>query len=192
MKKLFEVHQKITFLTNEYRILKYEELAAFVRQKPFALREQFVLFADEAQSTVLGSSKARNILDLSPVFDIFDSQEKHLAAIKKEFKKSLINSTWSIYHDQQLQRLAFKVTEKSRVIAIARRVWEILPLETYIPFPFKFHFSIIKDDKIVGEYTKLTLFRDHYTLYLEEEHFKDLDKRAWMILAVLLDAMQSR
>jgi len=192
MKKLFEVHQKITFWTNEYRILKDNQLVGYIRQKPFALREQFTLYGDEHQSTTLATSKARKVMDLAPVFDVLSSDKKHLAAMKKEFKKSFVSSTWSIYHDAQLQKPAFKVTEKSTAIAVLRRIWELIPVENFIPFPFRFHFSILAGDKVVGEYTKLTLFRDRYALYLDKKHASKLDERAWMIFAVLLDAMQSR
>jgi len=192
MKKLFEVHQKITFWTNEYRILKDNQLVGYIRQKPFALREQFTLYSDEQRSTALAASQARNIIDLAPVFDVTDSDKKHLAAIKKEFKKSFVSSTWSIYRDAQLQKPVFKVAEKNTAMALLRRIWELIPVENFIPFPFKFHFSILAGDKIVGEYTKLTLFRDHYAFYLDEKHASELDEHAWMIFAVLLDAMQSR
>ena len=131
-------------------------------------------------------------MDLAPVFDVLSSDKKHLAAMKKEFKKSFVSSTWSIYHDAQLQKPAFKVTEKSTAIAVLRRIWELIPVENFVPFPFKFHFSILAGDKVVGEYTKLTLFRDRYALYLDKKHASKLDERAWMIFAVLLDAMQSR
>lgn len=192
MKKLFEVQQKITLIGNEYRIIKGSELAGYLKQKRLALREQLTLYADEQQSTILATSKARNIMDISPVFDVQDGNGKPLAVIRKEFKKSLLSSTWNIYDKDESQKPLFTVGEKNKTIAIARRVWELIPVETFIPFPFKFHFSIFSDNKIIGEYTKLTLFRDHYALNIEEKEISKLDEQAWMVLAVLLDAMQSR
>ncbi len=94
MKKLFEVHQKITFLANEYRILKDtddgQELAGYAKQKRLALREQFTLFSDQAQTIVLATSKSRSIMDLGPAFDVLDGNQKPLAVLKKNFKKSLL------------------------------------------------------------------------------------------------------
>ena len=196
MKKLFEVHQKITFFVNEYRILKdaggQQELAAYAKQKRMALREQFTLFADSAQQKVIATSKARSIMDFSPVFDIHDDAGKSLAVIKKEFKKSLLISTWSVY-DPAMKKLLFGVSEKSRAVAIARRAWEFIPIVSEaVPFPLKFHFSVQSGKQLAGEYIKTTTFRDHYALYLKENKAKTLDERAWMVLAVLLDAMQSR
>lgn len=192
MKKLFEVHQKLTVLANEYRIFKDDQLAAYVKQKRFALREQFTLYGDEQQSTILATSKARQVMDLSPAFDVLDSNGKHLGVIKKEFKKSLFSSTWTIYYDEQLEKPAFKVTEKNTTIAVLRRLWELLPFVDMVPFPMRFHFSILDGDKTAGEYQKLTWVRDHYALHLDETYQTELDERVWMILAVLLDAMQSR
>lgn len=196
MKKLFELHQKITLMANEYRVLVDEgnqpKLAAYAKQKRLAVREQFTLFSDDSQKTVLATSKARNIMDISPTFDVFDSNQKLLAVFKKEFSKSLLVSTWSIYSADG-QTLLFSASEKSKAVAIARRVWELVPyVSEVVPFPMRFHFSIKADGEIVGEYTKITTIRDNYALYLKENHIQSLDMRAWMVLAVLLDAMQSR
>lgn len=196
MKPLFEVHQKITFLANEYRILKDgksgQELVGYAKQKRLALREQFTLFANESQTEVAATSKARSVMDFGPTFDIYAERGKPLAVFKKEFKKSLLISTWSIY-DYKMEKLLFKVYEKSTPIAILRRLWELIPwVQDFVPFPIRFHFSISSGDKVVGEYEKITTFRDHYVLKLEENHSKRLDVRAWMVMAVLLDAMQSR
>ncbi|MBI2592395.1 hypothetical protein HYW36_02885 [Candidatus Saccharibacteria bacterium] len=192
MRKLFEVHQKITLLGNEYRVFKEGKLTAYVRQKRFALREQFTLFNDEDQTTILATSKARKILDLSTAFDILDSEGKHLATAKKQFKKSLISSTWKMYSDPELKELTFTVSESNQLNAVARRIWEFIPFIDFMPYPFIFHFSVYQDSQQVGLYRKVTYFRDHYAFYLNERYVNTLDERAWMIFAVLLDAMQSR
>ena len=197
MKKVFEVHQKITFLVNEYAVLKdsktgQPQVVGFAKQKRLALREQFTLFKDEAQSEVLATSKARSMIDLSPTFDVFGSDNKPLAVLKKEFKKSLLVSTWSVYKPGS-QNTLFSVAEKNTTVAVFRRLWEFIPVVSeFIPFPIKFHFSIKAGDKNVGEYRKTTTIRDHYALYLEDSAAMQLDERAWMVFAVLLDAMQSR
>ena len=197
MKKIFELHQKITLLVNEYSVLKetasgQQVLAGYAKQKRLALREQFTLFADSTQQKVIATSKARSVMDFSPVFDIYDEAGKSLAVIKKEFKKSLLISSWSVY-DPAMQKPLFTVAEKSPAVAIARRAWEFIPVVSEImPFPLRFHFSIKSGEQLAGEYLKITTFRDHYALYLQEDQTASLDERAWMVLAVLLDAMQSR
>lgn len=193
MNKLFEVQQKVTLLVNEYHILKDGELIAFARQKRLTLREHFSLSKDKSQSETLAISQARQVIDYAPTFDITDNKGKHLATIRKNFKKSLIRSSWSIYSDATLKNQLFTVQEKSQAVAIIRRIWELVPFDVAeIPLPIKFHFTISQNGKPVGEYTKLKLFRDHYALYLNAAQAKRIDKRAWMIFAVLLDAMQSR
>jgi uncharacterized protein YxjI len=192
MNKLFEVKQKITLLVNEYHVLKDGEPVAFVKQKRFALREHFSLFKDQQQSEILVSSQARQAIDLASAFDVTDKNGKHLATLKKDFKKSLFRSSWSIYQDKDMSSLAFTLQEKSQAVALFRRLWGFIPYLSDIPFPIKFHFSILKGQKVVGEYTKLTVFRDHYALYLEDSVADKLDERAWMIMSVLLDAMQHR
>jgi uncharacterized protein YxjI len=193
MIKLFEVHQKITLLVNEYHILKDGRLAGYVKQKRFTLREHFSLYKDEQQKEILATSQARQVLDVAPTFNILDDKGQLLGVIKKDFKKSLLRSSWSVYRDADTKELLFKVQEKNLAIAIIRRLWELIPIvEAEIPLPIKFHFTISKNDKPAGEYNKLTLFRDRYALNIDESAVAELDERAWMIFAVLLDAMQSR
>lgn len=197
MKKLFEVHQKITLLVNEYLVLKdtpdgQQQVIGYAKQKRLALREQFTLFKDESQIEVLVASKARSVIDLGPTFDVNDASGKPLAVLKKEFKKSLLVSSWSIY-DPGMRNVLFRVEEKSKPIAIFRRLWEFIPFVSEVmPFPLKFHFSIKTSNEIAGEYIKTTLIRDHYALYLKDRYTNTIDQRAWMVFAVLLDAMQSR
>lgn len=196
MKKLFELHQNIKLMVNEYRILQDEaagghKLRGFARQKRLAVREKFTLYADENQKQILATSKARSIMELGVIFDISDEAGKPLAVMKKEFKRSLISSTWSIY-SPDMKAVLYTVQEKSLAMAIGRRLWEILPVPLELPLPLKFHFLILSGGQEVGEHIKTTLFRDRYAFYLQEEHIDKLDIRVWMIAAVLLDAMQSR
>jgi uncharacterized protein YxjI len=196
MKKIFELHQKITFLANEYQVLEdtpdgQQALIGYAKQKRLTLREQFTLFKDEAQTEVVATSAARSVLDLGAIYDIAGADGKPLAAVKKDFRKSLLNSTWTIY-DPTVTNPIFSLREKSQFMAIFRRLWEFLPYISEAPFPIKYHFVVLKDDQVAGEYIKITRFRDHYALYLDEQSENAVDKRAWMITAVLLDAMQSR
>lgn len=195
MKKLFELHQKITFLVNEYQVLEDapggQNLIGYAKQKRLTMREQFTLFKDTAQTEVLATSAARSILDFGAIYDIADANGKPLGAAKKEFGKSLLNSTWSVY-DPDVKKVLFTLKEKSQFMAILRRLWELLPYVSDVPFPIKYHFVILKGNKLAGEYIKITRFRDHYALYLDDRFEDKIDKRAWMVVAVLLDAMQSR
>lgn len=193
MNRVFELHQNIRLMVNEYRVLDTDkapaELLAFARQKRLAIREQFTLYKDQQQKEILATSKARSVVDLGATYDIYGSDGKQLAQAKKDFKKSLLTSTWHISTANGKQ--SYTLREKSPLVAIVRRLWDFLPIVDIVPFPLKFHFVILKDSAVVGEYIKTTLFRDRYALYLEKNE-KELDIRAWMIIAVLLDAMQSR
>lgn len=190
MKKIFELHQRITAFINVYEAYDGEQIIAFIKQKRFALREQFSIYNREG-GDIIATSKARSIIDLGTIYDVFDSSNKSLAIIQKDFKKSLISSTWHIYQDLD-QPPIYTVKEKSTPVAIFRRLWDFIPIADYLPFPIKFHFIILSSDKIVGEYQKITLVRDNYQLLLDDSEINKLDPKAWIIFAVLLDAMQSR
>lgn len=194
MEKQFEVQQKITLISNEYRILdpNSRNVIAYLKQKRLALKEQFTLYNNEQQSEIIATSQARKVIDLASAYDVFNGNKRLLAVIKKDFASSLLSSTWGVYADPEMNKLLFRVKESNLAVALLRRLWEFLPAVDLIPLPLKFHFSIIEEGKEVGVYKKLTLLRDQYELQLNKTAADKLDKKAWMVLAVLLDAMQSR
>ncbi len=191
MKKVFELHQKFAPLVNQYRVIEDDKLVGFASQKRLAMREKFTLYKDESKTQIVASSAARKIIDFGSAYDVYDEKDKKLAVIKKEFIRSLGTSTWLVY-DAEMKKELYMVTEKNQGVAIFRRVWNFIPVLGDIPFILKFHFSIYRDDKIVGEYQKLSLWFDRYALFLDEAELKRLDQRVWMIMAVLQDALQGR
>ena len=71
MNKVFELHQKVTFLVNEYQVLEdspdgQQILVGYAKQKRLTLREQFTLFKDQEQTEKVATSAARSILDFGP------------------------------------------------------------------------------------------------------------------------------
>lgn len=195
--KAFYVEQKITAFTNSYRILAADndnpgELAAYVRQKPFAFREQIEFFADEDRKQLLFTASADKVIDLGATYTVAATDGQIIARFQKQFQASLGRSTWHVLDEQQDKVLAI-VAERSHPVAILRRVWGILPVVGEIPFPLRFHFDItLPDGQLVGEHTKLTWLRDHYRLALSKDALRVADERAWWAMAVMLDALQSR
>jgi uncharacterized protein YxjI len=195
MRTLLEVHQRITPLVNRYQVFAPGadglEPVAFVQQKRMALREEFGIFRDEAQSDVLARVKARSVIDVGATFDVRDPAGAPLGAFRKDFGKSLLKSTWHAYAADGDAPVA-TVFERSTAVALSRRAWNLVPLVGDLPFPIKFHFFIQAGDEVVGECRKTATVRDRYALSVRESHVDLLDRRAWIALTILLDAMQSR
>lgn len=117
-----------------------------------------------------------------------------LGVLGKAFKASLLRSTWLVFKPGDEESPLVTVQERSRGLAIFRRIWEMLPYLSDLPFFIKYHFDFIRpaDQKVVAEYDKTTTFRDHYVLRIQDDLEKEVDWRALVALGVLMDALQSR
>ena len=85
-------------------------------------------------------------------------------------------------------------TERNRTVAIARRLWELVPVVSDLPSPFLFHFDFTAPDgSIVLSSVRRRTLRDRYEVELPAAaNGWRLDWRVGAAMAVALDALQSR
>ncbi len=197
--KKFIIEQKLTALVNRYTVHDPDTgsdkglLVAFAEQKRFTMREQVQFFKEESKQNPVFSVEAEKIMDIHGRFFIKDENNRQIGVIKKSFKSSLLRSTYELMDGNE--KLVALVQEKSKGLAIFRRLWEFIPYANDIPFIFKYHFSFINPEskEILALYTKTTRFRDHYELTIIDDSL--LDKLGWKTLVaqgVMLDVMQGR
>jgi uncharacterized protein YxjI len=186
---VFLVRQKITPMVNRYVVSlptatgDEGELVALVEQKRMAFREEVTFFADEAKTQPLFRFKARQIIDVGATYDVTAPDGTAIGLFRKDFKKSLLRSTWHLEQPPALHALG---QERSPVVAVLRRIWELV---VDWPFPVKYHFDFNDGDVTVLAIDKTTTFRDRYRL---EINVPALDRRLAIAMAVALDALQSR
>jgi len=182
------VRQKITAFVNRYVVSvptdsgEDGEQVAFVEQKRLAFREEVTFFTDESKTTPLFRFKARQILDVGATYDVTAADGTPIGLFRKDFAKSLLRSTWHV----EQGALTATGSERSQLIAILRRVWDLFE---DLPFFFKYHFDFVSGDKPVMSIDKTALIRDRYRLEIQEP---TLDRRLAIAMAVALDALQSR
>ena len=182
------VRQKITAFVNRYVVTvptatgDEGEQVAFVEQKRLAFREEVTFFTDESKATPLFRFKARQVLDIGATYDVTGADGTTIGLFRKDFKKSLLRSTWHI----EQGGLSATGSERSQVVAILRRVWDLFE---DLPFPFKYHFDFVSGDKPVMSVDKTALIRDRYRVDIQDPA---LDRRLAIAMAVGLDALQSR
>jgi uncharacterized protein YxjI len=195
--KVFYIHQKITAFANQYQIYEANgdqpgPLIAFAHQKRLAIREKFLFYTDETKQQLAFSVQARNVMEIAGTYDVRDEREEVLGVLQKQFKASLLRSTWQVQTASQ-QPLA-TVQERSIPIAIFRRLWSFIPYIGDLPFFMLYHFDFLKPEttEVIARYNKTTLLRDHYRLEIEDELAKSIDWRVLVAQGVALDALQSR
>lgn len=201
MKPRLIIEQKITAFVNRYEISEASEngekgvLVAFAEQKRLAFKEKVSFFSSPSKEAIVFTFRAEKIMDVHGKYFVEDADGNLLGSFKKQFGKSLLNSTWDMLDTQDGVMLT--VNESNQMLAVARRfagwipfVGELLDLLTNF---FKYHFSFrTPDGKEVGMYRKTTLFRDHYRLDVADQAYEAQDWRVFAAMAVALDALQSR
>ncbi len=199
--KSYLIQQKIRPLVNQYTVNEATEagepgaMVAFAQQKRLAFKEKFTAYTDESKETVAFEIQARKVLDVNGRYNITDGQGNAIGVVGKDFKSSLLRSTWNIFRLGEEDTPALVVQERSKPLAIFRRIWGILPYIGDIPFFLKYNFDFTDPatNQVSASYNKTTTFRDHYQLDIQDDGTAaDFDPRVLIALGIMMDALQSR
>lgn len=196
MKPQLITEQRITAFANKYRIFdgEHQNLRAFAQQKRLAFKEKVTFYADEAKTQEIFTFRAEKVMDIHGRYFV-EADGQVVGMFKKEFKKSLINSTWLVMDAQG--NVIYTVQESNQAVAVLRRFIDFIPVvgeigDIVMSF-IKYHFQFLNTNgQEVGKYTKTKLFRDHYRLEMSDENFARVDWRVMAAFSVALDALQSR
>lgn len=188
----FALAQKITMMVNRYEIRAVDpdgrpgDLLAVAQQKRMTFKEEVTFYSDESRRTPLFSFKARQRLDVGATYNVLDAQGNALASFRKDFGKSLLRSTWHL----DAPGLHATGRERSAGVAVARRVWDLVPFAESIPAPFLVHFDFLDEaGQVVMTSRRGRSVRDRYDVTVPGAV---MDGRVAAAMAVALDALQSR
>lgn len=193
--------QQITAFVNKYSVFEAQPngekgpLKAFAQQKRVAIKEKITFYDGTDKNEVLFTLRAEKALDVHGRYLVEDASGQLLGSFRKQFKKSLVNSTWSILSNDTP---VVEVCESNQVLAVLRRFAGFIPvigeLIDLITVFLRYHFTFtdVATGQAIGKYQKTTLFRDHYSLSMADEAFASQDWRLWAAFSVALDALQSR
>jgi hypothetical protein len=178
------VTQKLTMAVNRYAVLAAGpdgaegELLALAQQKRMAFKEQVTFYADESRSREVFSFRARKVVDLGSGYDIQDAAGQQLGTFRKDFKQSLLRSTF------HLEGPGYAGTGQERNVAVA-----MLRRFTDLPF-LAVHFDFVGSDgaPLMSVDRRPTL-RDRYLVDVPDPR---VDYRVAAAVAVGLDALMSR
>jgi uncharacterized protein YxjI len=172
------------FLNRKFHIYDPDgQLAFYCEMKAFKLREDIRIYADEAKSRELLVLKARQILDISPTFDVWDSAAKvKVGALKRQGLKSMIQDEWAILdaNDRQFG----KVQEDSLAMAMIRRF-----LSNLIPQSYTVE---IQGQEIITFKQNFNPFVLKLNLDFSRDPQGRLDRRLGIAAAMLLAAIEGR
>ncbi|VXC55619.1 hypothetical protein [Aeromicrobium sp. 9AM] len=185
----YSLRQKITLMVNRYELRPIGPdgtegaLVAFAEQKRMAFKEQVTFFTDETKTQPVFGFKARQRLDLGATYDVTDAQGNPIGEFRKDFKKSLLRSTWHLSTPDGLTSIG---QERNAAVAIIRR---------FVDIPFLlFHFDFTSSDgRVILSSERQRSLRDRYELTVPVlDNGWQLDWRVAAAMGVALDALQAR
>jgi hypothetical protein len=196
------IEQKITAFVNKYTVYQADStgqkagLVALAQQKRLAFKEKVSFYSDESKTQVVFGFRAEKVFDIHGRYFVESPDGQKIGGFSKVFGQSLLISTWNILDingDPVIQ-----VKESNVALAVLRRFIGTIPifggLAEIIIMLFKYHFDLVdvRTGEVVGKYQKITLFRDHYLLSVDDAAYSAIDWRTYAAVAVALDALQSR
>ena len=179
------VRQRVRLMVNQYEVHAVApdgtegSVLAFAQQKRMAFKEQVTLYTDDTKQTPLLGFKARQVMDLGATYDITDSAGAPIGQFRKNFKESLLRSTW---HLEQPGLGEMTGRETNQTVAILRRFIDSL---SWLPY----HFEFLIAERPAFSVVKKWGLRDKYLVTI---HDPQVDRRLVTAMAVALDALQSR
>jgi uncharacterized protein YxjI len=179
------IRQRIRLMVNQYEVHAVTPdgseagMLAFAQQKRMAFKEQVTLYADDTKQTPVLGFKARQVIDLGATYDVTDANGAPIGVFKKNFKESLLRSTW---HLNQPGYADLVGRESSTLVAVLRRFVDSL---SWLPY----HFEFLIGDRPAFSVVKKWGLRDRYVVTI---HDPQIDRRLVVAMSVALDALQAR
>jgi uncharacterized protein YxjI len=180
------VRQRIRMMVNQYEVHaagpdgSEAGMVAFAQQKRMAFKEQVTLYTDDTKQQAVLGFKARSVMDLGATYDVTDPGGAPIGLFRKDFKKSLLRSTWIV---EQAGMPPATGQERSQLVAILRRFVESL---SFLPYHFDF---VYEGGQPAFSVVKKWGLRDKYVVSIQDPR---LDRRLVIAMAVGLDALQGR
>jgi uncharacterized protein YxjI len=193
----FLVQQLFKPIGNEYRIsvpspgsTEEGRPLLFVKQKKLKIKEDIRFRLDPDADAHLFMIKAKTVFEFRGRHEVLDEHGQVIGQLEKSFGKSLLRSHWNVRDAGG--ELLFEAYETNLVIAIVRRVADLvsdwLAALTWLPF----NFTLARDGGEVGTYKRvLGKFRDRYVLEIGPG-LQQADRRLVLAFTVALDALQDR
>lgn len=159
------------------------KVVMFSKMKAFKLKEDIRLYTGEDMKNELITIHARQIIDFSAAYDVFDAETgEKVGALKRKGLKSILKDEWIILDPNDNQIGTIK--EDSTGLALVRRL-----LTNLIPQSF----DVEMNGKVVAVYRQKF---NPFIMKLEVDFAKDtdriLDRRLGLAAGILLCAIEGR
>ncbi len=181
----YTVKRQVFALTGKVRFYNPNgELVLFSEQKMFKLREDIRVYADEQKTQEVLTIKARQIIDFSAAYDVFDSSTgEKVGVLRRKGLKSILRDEWEVLNagDQVIGMLF----EDNMGLAMLRR----LVLGNLLPQNYDI---TVGADRVADLKQTFNLFRYELQLDFSMDQSRQLDRRLGLAAATLLAIIEGR
>lgn len=181
----FILRKQVLAFTGIFRIYDAnEQVIAYSKQRMFKLREDIRVYTDEDQSQELLYIQARNIIDFSAAYDVYDRIEGvQVGTLRRRGMRSIVRDAWDVLGpgDQPIGVL----TEDSLNYALLRRflLGRLLPQNYDV---------LIGEQKVMDLRQRFNVFRYELDLDFSGETLARLDHRLGIAAGILLGVVEGK
>jgi len=160
-----------------------EQPILYARMKSFKLKEDIRIFHDQQRTHEVFRISARNIIDFSATYDIFDSASNtKIGALRRKGLKSLFKDEWELFDTDDNQIGLIK--EDSRLMAFLRRFLSGL-------IPQNFH--VYHGEQEIAQFKRaFNPFVNRMKVDFSMDTERDFDHRLGLASALLIVLIESR
>ncbi len=159
------------------------QVVLFADMKAFKLKEDIRLYTGEDKQTELLSIKARQVLDISATYDVFDStNNQKVGALRRKGLKSVLRDEWLLLD-----------TTDNEIGLIQEDSWLLTTLQRFLTnlIPQKYH-GAIRGQTVCAFKQNFNPFVLRITLDFAPDTMNLLDRRLGLAAAILLCAIEGR
>ncbi len=177
--------QLLKLVGNNFRIYDPAgQLVAFVNQKGFRLKEDIRVYSDEAATQEVMVIQARQIMDFSAAYDIWDSTtQTKIGAMRRKGWSSIIRDEWEVL--DPMDQVIGTLIEDSIALALVRRFLSALVPQNYDMIMFD-------GRKVVDLKQNFNPFSYHLNIDFTMDPQATLDRRMGLAGAILLAAIEGK
>jgi len=177
--------RQVFALTGRFRVYDpNDNLVLFSEQKMFRLREDIRVYSDESKTHEVLQVKARQIIDFSAAYDVFDAQTgQKLGALRRKGWRSMLRDEWELLDvNDQVTGLLF---EDSVGLAMLRR----LLLGALLPQNYDLTMG---EARVADIRQRFDIFRYMLDLDFSMDTARRLDRRLGIVAGILLATVEGK
>jgi len=177
--------KQVFALTGILRIYNpQDQLVLYCQQKFLKLKEDVRIYSDETKSRELLNIQARQIIDFSAYYDVFDSQfTTKVGGLRRKGFRSMLQDEWEVFDAQDYMIGVLK--EDTLQQALLRRflLGKLLPQNYDL---------VVGTERLADLKQRFHLFRYELEIDFQMDTGKKLDHRLGLATAILLAIIEGR